>query len=112
MPNTKNPVFVVLVTGRLKPGHRATFIQNFRPLAEFVAANEPGTLTYQLSIGTDDPDRICIYERYISKDYCETVHWASAEFRAFGTANREAGLEWESKEVVKMFQTSVGFMSR
>ena len=56
-------VFVVLVTGKLKSGQIGQFIENFKPLAAHVTEHEEGTLTYQLSTGDEDPDRLCIYER-------------------------------------------------
>ena len=58
-------VYVVVVTGKLKPGQLPQFVENFKPLAEHVEKNEEGALTYQLSTGGDDPDRLCIYERLV-----------------------------------------------
>ena len=58
-------VYVVVVSGKLKPGQMSQFIENFKPLAKHVAENEEGTLTYQFSTGGDDPDRLCIYERSV-----------------------------------------------
>eukprot|EP00798_Chlamydomonas_sp_ICE-L_P002394 gene2394-8702_t len=107
-----SPVFVVLVTGKLKPGFKEQFIANFKPLAEFVEKNEDGCYTYQLSFGNEDPDSLSIYERYISKEYVETVHWQSEPFKAFGAATRALGDIWETKAVVKYDETPVGFMAR
>ena len=56
-------VYVVVVTGKLKPGQLPQFIENFKPLAQHVQKHEEGALTYQLSTGGDDPDRLCIFER-------------------------------------------------
>ena len=57
--------YVVVVSGKLKPGQMSQFIENFKPLAKHVAENEEGTLTYKFSTGGDDPDRLCIYERSV-----------------------------------------------
>ena len=61
----KGSVYVVVVSGKLKPGQMEQFIENFKPLAKHVTEEEEGTLTYQLSTGGDDPDRLCIYERSV-----------------------------------------------
>ncbi len=57
-------VYVVVVTGKLQAGQITQFIENFRPLAQHVQEHEEGTLSYMLSVGGDDPDRLCIYERW------------------------------------------------
>ena len=62
----KGSVYVVVVSGKLKPGQMDQFVDNFKPLAQHVTEEEEGTLTYQLSTGGDDPDRLCIYERSVS----------------------------------------------
>ena len=71
----------------------------------------PGCWTYVLSTG-EEPDLICIYERYESKEYLETVHWQSEPFKAFGAKNRETGIEWVEKSVVKYHETDLGFIFR
>lgn len=58
------------------------------PQADHVLANEDGCLSYQLSVSDTDPDALCIYERYVSKEYLETVHWQSQPFKAFGAGVR------------------------
>ena len=35
--------------------------------------------------------RLCIFERYISKDFLENVHWTSAPFKAFGEGVSNGG---------------------
>ena len=65
-------VYVVVVTGKLKPGQLPQFIENFKPLAQHVHKHEEGALTYQLSTGGDDPDRLCIFER--SGTHMHTPH--------------------------------------
>lgn len=39
-----------------------------------------------------DPDSFLIFERFITKEYLETVHWTSEEFKTFGQKMREADL--------------------
>jgi quinol monooxygenase YgiN len=106
-----SPVYVVLVTGKLKEGQVEQFKLNFAPLAQHVKEHEEGCFTYVLSTG-EEPDRICIYERYVSKEYLETVHWQSEPFKAFGAKNKDSGIEWIEKSVVKYFETDLGFSSR
>ena len=106
-----SPVYVVLVTGKLKEGQVEQFKLNFAPLAQHVREHEEGCFTYILSTG-EEPDRICIYERYISKEYLETVHWQSEPFKAFGAKNKDTGIEWIEKSVVKYHETDLGFASR
>jgi quinol monooxygenase YgiN len=106
-----SPVYVVLVTGKLKEGQVEQFKLNFAPLAQHVKEHEEGCFTYILSTG-EEPDRICIYERYVSKEYLETVHWQSEPFKAFGAKNKETGIEWIEKSVVKYHETDLGFASR
>lgn len=43
---------------------RDVIIELFKPLAKFVLANEPETLSYELAIADTDPTKIQIYERY------------------------------------------------
>ncbi|GAX79743.1 hypothetical protein CEUSTIGMA_g7184.t1 [Chlamydomonas eustigma] len=109
---SSNQVYVVVVTGKLKEGQMPQFIENFKPLAQHVQENEEGALTYQLSTGGDDPNDLCIYERYISKEYLENVHWQSAPFKQFGAKNAADGIHWELKQVIKYYETEVGFMSK
>lgn len=79
-----------------------------------VRANEEGCLSYQLTISEEDPDAFIIFERYITKQYLEEVHFQSEQFKAFGAACKEAGVEWESKSLVKYIEggAAVGFMSK
>mmetsp|Transcript_32731 Transcript_32731/g.72305 ORF Transcript_32731/g.72305 Transcript_32731/m.72305 type:complete len:113 (-) Transcript_32731:603-941(-) len=110
--SSESKVYVVLVVGTLKPGHIDTFVKNFEPLAKYVQDHEEGALTYKLSLGDKDPNKLVIYERYTSKEYLETVHWQSDAFKLFGQKNREAGIEWESKEVTTYYESEVGHMAR
>lgn len=111
MAATSSPAYVVLVTGKLKEGQIDQLKANFAPLAQHVKDHEDGCFTYILSTG-EEPDRVCIYERYVSKEYLENVHWQSQPFKNFGASNKETGIEWLEKSVVKYYETDLGFVSR
>lgn len=111
LPATAGRPFVLLVQGRLKEGQLPAFVEAFKPLAAHVTKEETGTLAYQLSFG-EEPDSLLIYERYISKEYLETVHWQAEPFKAFKVACEKAGIEWVSKQVTKYHEVDVGYMLR
>lgn len=67
-------VYIILVKGKVKDGQGALFEKCFAPLAQHVAANETGCLSYKLSWDEANPDSFIIFERYVSKDYLEEVH--------------------------------------
>lgn len=100
--------FLVVVTGKLAPGHLEKFKEALKPLAAHVAENEEGCLAYELSVNADDPDSFIIYERYISREYVEQVHFLSGPFQ---TLKQTLGtLEWVEPIVIKMYQEAdVGF---
>jgi quinol monooxygenase YgiN len=61
----------------------ATFEKAFQPLADFVAMDEPGTISYGYAQSDSDPRRILIFERYASKSAYLDVHKASKHFLTF-----------------------------
>ncbi|GIL86705.1 hypothetical protein Vretifemale_14953 [Volvox reticuliferus] len=105
-------VYVVLVKGKVKEGQAALFEKCFAPLAQHVTRNEPGCWSYQLSWSDTDPDSFIIFERYVSKEYLEDVHWKSEPFLQFRKDLEENGVEWVTKDVTKYYETGAGFMSR
>eukprot|EP00197_Chlamydomonas_leiostraca_P014466 CAMPEP_0202861862 /NCGR_PEP_ID=MMETSP1391-20130828/3110_1 /ASSEMBLY_ACC=CAM_ASM_000867 /TAXON_ID=1034604 /ORGANISM="Chlamydomonas leiostraca, Strain SAG 11-49" /LENGTH=146 /DNA_ID=CAMNT_0049541303 /DNA_START=74 /DNA_END=515 /DNA_ORIENTATION=- len=107
METAKAPVYVVLVTGKVKPGQMGKFKEVFKPLADHVTEHEDGCLSYQLSVSETSPDELCIFERYVSKEYLEGVHWQSEPFKKFGAACRELDL-WEGKTVAKYWEEGPG----
>mmetsp|Transcript_28313 Transcript_28313/g.76469 ORF Transcript_28313/g.76469 Transcript_28313/m.76469 type:complete len:149 (-) Transcript_28313:424-870(-) len=111
----KDPMpYVLIVSGTLKPGKMEEFKGYFQPLAEHVNKNEEGCLTYQLSIGEENPDSLVIFERYISKAYLEQVHWASPEFKKFQQNVQKADM-WVEKSASKYNEAPTpqfGFMAR
>mmetsp|Transcript_18639 Transcript_18639/g.31784 ORF Transcript_18639/g.31784 Transcript_18639/m.31784 type:complete len:111 (+) Transcript_18639:69-401(+) len=106
------PVDVVLVTAKVFPGCMGKLKELYGPLAKHVEANETGCFTYKLSIGTEDPETLCIFERYESKEYFESVHLESALFKAFAA---EIPNMFESKSFTFYLEEpmgSFGFMAK
>lgn len=101
--------YIVLVTGKLAPGHIDKFLEAFKPLATYVAEHEEGCLAYELCMSETDPDAFIIYERYTNKEYVEAVHWKSDAFKTFQATLREAGVEWLVKQRVQYIERDVGF---
>lgn len=108
--NQKDQAFVLIVNAELKPGSKDSFLESFRPLASFVDKEESGCLAYKLSFGEKNPNQLIIYERYISKEYLEEVHWKSKAFEKFKSDCAEKNVEWITKEAVMYWETEVGFM--
>lgn len=55
------------------------------------------------------------WRRYTSREYLEKVHWQSPAFKEFQAKVREAGIEWEVKDVHKYHEElpgAYGYMSR
>ncbi|KXZ44241.1 hypothetical protein GPECTOR_70g471 [Gonium pectorale] len=109
---TDGKVYVLLVKGKVKEGQAAAFEKCFTPLAKYVTENEDGCLSYQLSWGEEDKDSLIIFERYVSKEYLENVHWKSEPFAQFRKDLESNGVVWESKEVYKYYETGPGFPAR
>jgi len=85
----------------------ATFERAFQPLADFVAKEEPGTLSYGYAKSDSDPKRILIFERYATKkDYLD-VHKSSAPFLAFRPQLAALGAKIEGHSY---YEGGVGFI--
>eukprot|EP00887_Chlorella_sp_A99_P006640 scaffold3.g6640.t1 len=67
---------------------RDVFIGNWKPLAEWVEANEPGTLCFEMLVADTDPLKIMVYERYTSREAFTEVHRHSAPY-----------LKWKEEQV-------------
>jgi hypothetical protein len=101
--------FVLMIRLKFKPGGRSRFIHRWSSLAQFVAAKEPNTLTYELAYSKADPElgkrdregraaACCalpssrpsayetgaafIYERYVAEADLKVTHNSSAPFKA------------------------------
>ena len=82
---TSDPPFFLGVTITFGSAEdKKVFIENFRPLAEYVKAKEPETLSYELSESDKEPNQLFILERYKHKQssYLE-IHRHSKPFLVF-----------------------------
>ncbi|KAL4435247.1 hypothetical protein ABPG77_001929 [Micractinium sp. CCAP 211/92] len=92
---------------------RDEFIAVWKPLAEWVRANEAGTLGYEAMIADTDPLKVMVFERYISKEYFNDVHRTSQPYLAF----KEQQASWRADHAVEVsgqsyFETGVGHMTQ
>ncbi|EDQ84457.1 uncharacterized protein MONBRDRAFT_30243 [Monosiga brevicollis MX1] len=104
-------VFVLIIRLEFKEGARAGFIKRWAELAKFVQANEPNTLTYELTTTNANPNEAFIYERYVSESDLKQTHCGSKAFKDFeawlNSADIVTGRDvWESTE------SNVGFAIR
>ena len=103
--------FVLIVSVTLRSAEQmAQLERTFQPLASYIVANEPTTLSYELLKSDRDPNRAAIIERYADKENAyKRVHRTSAAFRAFRPVLQEMGAQLDGHSYV---QTGLGFMSR
>ncbi|KAI7837541.1 hypothetical protein COHA_008628 [Chlorella ohadii] len=93
---------------------RDEFIHKFwAPLAEYVKAQEHGTLAYEIAIADSDPLKIQVFERYQSKAYFTDVHQTSEPYLAF----KAAQAPWRKEHAVEVtgqsyYETGIGHMAR
>ena len=83
--STTNPnAFILAIQIKFKTiDKKNEFKALFKPLAEFVTKNEPGTLAYELFDSDKEETAIFLLERYRTKnDYLE-VHRKTPEFLSF-----------------------------
>lgn len=80
----KTDIFSLLVAIKFKnPQGLVAFHKLFGPYAEWVAANEPTTLSYQLLQHDSKPLEVLVLERYLVKDAYLNVHRKTPEFMMF-----------------------------
>ena len=103
--------FVLIVSVTLRSAEQmAQLERTFQPLASYIVANEPTTLSYELIRSDRDPNRAAIIERYADKENAyKRVHRTSAAFRAFRPVLQEMGAQLDGHSYA---QTGLGFMSR
>ncbi|GBF91913.1 hypothetical protein Rsub_04637 [Raphidocelis subcapitata] len=101
-------VFVLSVTLAFpSEAELEAFLTVWRPLAEYVKRNEPRTLSFELCHADNDPLKIMVYERYVSKsDYTE-VHRSSGPMRAFKEAT--AGMKF-TVTGQSFYESNIGYM--
>jgi quinol monooxygenase YgiN len=104
---------VLAVTLRIKPGTLALFKDKWSAVAKNAnSAAEPGCLSYELCVSTEDECDLLIYERYVTRADLDGPHRASAAFKSFGKwLNEESGI-LVSKSNKAYFETNVGHMLR
>jgi quinol monooxygenase YgiN len=90
------PVFSLFVTLQFTAEqHKATFLNDITPLADYVRNQEPDTLSYKVLLSDKDPLRVLIIERYADQaNAFVAVHRNSPpflEFRPKLQALQEAG---------------------
>jgi quinol monooxygenase YgiN len=74
---------VLVVHLTLAPGRRAAFARLWGGYAAYVAAHEPGVLSYTAAAAEAAPDELVLYQRYASKEAL-ALHQRSAAYREFG----------------------------
>jgi len=108
-------VFSLLVELRFSEAqHKDQFLEDVRPVAEYVKAHEPDTLSYEVLLSDKDSLEVMIMERYRDKEvsYLQ-VHKSSAPFLAFRPKLRrmqEAGQVTVSGK--SYIDSVVGFVER
>ncbi|KAL4436634.1 hypothetical protein ABPG75_003773 [Micractinium tetrahymenae] len=108
------PTFVLCVYLKFQNEQdRNEFIAAWKPLAEWVKANEAGTLGYEAMVADTDPLKVMVFERYTSKEYFNEVHRTSQPYLAF----KEQQAAWRADHSVEVsgqsyFETNVGHMTR
>lgn len=62
---------------------RDKWIALFVPLAAYCAANEPGTIGYDVAIADNNEKKVLVYERYADEAAHKEVHVNSEAYLAF-----------------------------
>ncbi|GAB4821193.1 hypothetical protein N2152v2_008239 [Parachlorella kessleri] len=88
---------------------RDEFLTIWLPLAKYVREKEPSTLSFELLVADNDPTKVLVYERYISRDAFIDIHRASEPFLAFKKAQQQLPFEMEVKGQ-SYYETNHGFM--
>jgi len=83
-------MITVIATVRAAPGRGPDLEADFRSYAEFVKANEPGTLMYTLSRSKSDPELYYALETYADEAAVQT-HMANFQNRTGGAEGVAAG---------------------
>jgi quinol monooxygenase YgiN len=92
----EQPSFSLMVTLQFTATeYKEQFLREIQPEADYVKANEPGTLAYNVLLSDQDPLQVLVLERYQDKEeaYLQ-IHKSSTPFLAFRPklqAMQEAG---------------------
>jgi quinol monooxygenase YgiN len=95
--SNEQPIFSLMVTLQFTAAeYKEQFLREMiQPEADYVKANEPGTLAYNVLLSDQDPLQVMVLERYQDKEeaYLQ-IHKSSTPFLAFRSklqAMQEAG---------------------
>lgn len=113
----EKPVVVIVVLKFASLEDRDECLAAWRPLAEYVRAQEEGTLAYEAVCQDKDAREVVIFERYISKDYMNNVHCASQLFKAFFAGYLAEDAPWRKDHPMELSlqtynETGFGIMHR
>ena len=81
--NNKNAFFLGITITFIDKSSKDAFIELFAPYAQFVAANEPTTISYELCQSDKNELQLFIIERYVSKEAYLNIHRKTNEFQVF-----------------------------
>jgi len=79
-PKVENPL-VLIATVTVKPGTRASVLEKFKELSDYVKATEPKTLSYLFNADVSDENKITVFERYADKAALEEIHFNSDTYK-------------------------------
>lgn len=72
-------MIVLVAKYHVKEGNIDTVLEALKEMAPLVAAHEPDASIYQVSVATEDPNLVLLYERYTDMDavaaHRETPHF-------------------------------------
>ena len=80
-----------------------------RPLVAYCEKSEDVTLSYQVEVSMDHPDKFVVFERYVSKDLWESVHMKSQAVRDF---NQVSAKMIKHVEFQNYQESSTGYLTR
>ncbi|KAK9459967.1 uncharacterized protein V1516DRAFT_678526 [Lipomyces oligophaga] len=99
------------VTLMVKPGTRDYCLEQFGKIADDVLANEPNCTSYLYMKDLADPNKIMIFERYLTRKDLEVTHRGGEVFKTvFGELDN--GVYITGKEVIECVETGLGFLDR
>lgn len=91
-------MYIVTVTFKVKPAHRAAFMPAMLANASESLLQEPDCHQFDVCVSPDDPNRIFLYEVYESEGAFQ-AHLAMPHFKAF--SQRTA--DWVESKAVHVY---------
>lgn len=85
MASSAGPAFTLLVTLKFKSEKYVDqFLEDIKPLCDYIRANEPTTLAYEVMKSDKDPLVVTLMERYADKDEAYLkIHKSAKPFLVF-----------------------------